>query len=420
MQKRGFNQYGSAPSVSIGADDTSVTLPVLDRTWLEINLDHLAANVRSIKQLLLPGVEMFGVVKADAYGHGVVEVAETMLANGVSRLAVSLLDEGIELRRHGIRAPILLLSYVDPRRAGEILAYDLTQAAYSWELLHALNEAGKKYGKRASVHIKLDTGMGRIGFSAGYHSLAEIRKMMQLPFVAIDGIFTHFATADAEDKTYLQQQFATFASLCRELEREGLHIPLKHCCNSAATLRCPEYHLDLVRPGLLYYGLLPDACEDFTTSFRPILSLKSRAIHVKEVEVGATISYGRRFKAERPTRVITVPLGYADGYPRAMSGQAKALIRGYEVPQIGNICMDGCMFDVTDLPFAVSVGEEVTLLGSSLCEETGEVKCIRAEDLAAWAGTISYEIISAMGKRVPRAYFKNGQLWRVNKTILPE
>lgn len=393
-----------------------------DRSWVEIDLDALCSNITFLRQQLRPGTEMLGVVKADAYGHGAVEVAQTMVEEGVEMLAVSMLDEAIELRQSGIQAPILLLSYSDPRRAGEIIDYDLTQAAYSWDLLEALNQAGLAKGRRARIHIKLDTGMGRIGFAAGFQALQEIQRMMALPGVSIEGIFTHFATADEEDPSYMQWQYRQFFSLCQELERGGVHIPMKHCCNSSATLLHPEYHMDMVRPGGVYYGFLPDNARNYASSIRPLLSLRSRVIASKEIEAGRSVSYGRLFVAQRKTRVVSVPLGYADGYSRVLSGKACALIHGRRVPQIGRICMDACMFDVTDLPEEVEVGTVVTFIGSERYEDAqGAVyeDEIRADEVASWMGTIDYEIATSIGKRVPHVFLRGGEA-RVHKYIVDE
>lgn len=387
---------------------------VLDRTWVEVDLDRLAYNVRKVCARLRPGVEAMGVIKADAYGHGAVPVARVMLENGFTRLAVSMLDEALELRRAGITAPILLLSYTDPRRAEEIIRARVAQAAYSWDLLYALSEAGQRLGEPAYVHIKLDTGMGRIGFQSGSDSLREIAEMNRLPAVRLEGIFTHFATADEEDRAYLDWQFGQFRSLCQELERAGIHIPLKHCCNSAATLLYPAFHMDMVRPGGICYGFVPAPARGM--DFQPVMRLCSSVIEVKWLEPGRSVGYNRQFVTTRRTRVATVPIGYADGYSRALSGRAKALIHGQAVPQIGRICMDACMFDVTDVPDEVLCGDEVVLLGrQSHGDRTGE---IRAEELASWMGTIDYEVTTTLGKRVPRAFFRDGELVEVHKTLI--
>ena len=248
---------------------------IVNRSWVEIDLNALAENLRSIRSLIRRNCEIMAVVKADGYGHGALQIAPLLLSCGASRLAVSLLDEAIHLRENGITAPILILSYTDPRRAEEIIRYNVTQTVYSWDLIHALNEAGRKTGRKADVHIKIDTGMSRIGFVSGFNSVHEAQAICALPNIVVEGIFTHFATADEADDHYLRLQFSRFMSICRELEKQGIYIPIKHCCNSAATLRYPEMHLDMVRTGLVMYGFLPDNCAGFATAVRPAMTLKS-------------------------------------------------------------------------------------------------------------------------------------------------
>ncbi|HHX38241.1 MAG TPA: alanine racemase, partial [Clostridiaceae bacterium] len=270
---------------------------VINRSWTEINLDALANNAQQIKSLTGPTCEVMGIVKADAYGHGACEVAQVLLENGYTRLAVSLLDEAIALRNQGITAPILILSYTDPRRAEEIIRHRVTQTVYTWDLIEALETAGKRVGAYPSVHIKVDTGMSRIGFTSGFSSVAEIEKIHALKNVFIEGIFTHFSTADELDRSFFDEQAQRFIGICNELESAGIYIPIKHCCNSAALMRYPEYHLDMVRAGIVTYGILPDCCEKFAGRFQPVMSIKSNVIMVKSIPAGTSVSYGRRYIA---------------------------------------------------------------------------------------------------------------------------
>lgn len=390
---------------------------VVSRSWAEIDLDALASNVRSIRSLTRKNCEVMAVVKADAYGHGAMRTAPTLLESGVSRLAVSLLDEAINLRENGINAPILILSYTDPRRAEEVIRYNLTQTVYSWDLIRALDDAGAKIGAKADVHIKIDTGMGRIGFVSGFNSVAETQKVCELPNIAVEGIFTHFATADEVDDEFTRLQFARFMGICTELEKQGIYIPIKHCCNSAATLRYPEMHLDMVRVGLILFGLLPDNCEEHADRFKPAMRLKSSVIHVKKLPAGSSVGYGRNYKTEEETVIATIPIGYADGYNRLMSNRAHALIQGERVPVIGNICMDACMLDVSRLKKPVKVGDEVVLVGEQT--QRGQEAVITFEDLAAWSETISYEVICVIGKRIPRVFIQNNKVVDIHTDLLP-
>lgn len=390
---------------------------IVNRSWAEVDLDRIAANVKAIKGQVWRTSELMAVVKADAYGHGVSQVVPTLLEAGADRLAVSMLDEAIELRAQHVTAPILVLSYTDPRRADEIVKHKITQTVYSWDLVHAINAAGERRGELVNIHIKVDTGMGRVGLVAGFNTIREIEEISKLPFIAIEGVFTHFATADEEDSTYTRQQFGQFLSLCQELERMGIYIPIKHCCNSAATLRYPEYALDMVRPGLILYGQLPANAEGFKDEFSSAMQLKSNVIHTKTLAKGSSVSYGRTFTTKRETKIATVPIGYADGYTRIMSGKAHALVHGVRVPVVGSICMDACMLDVTDVPGDVLVGDEVVLFGRQ-AKPDGSISEITIDEVASWAGTISYEVTALIGKRVPRVYIQNGERVAVETVLI--
>lgn len=389
----------------------------LNRAWAEINLDHIAWNVRRIRQSVRRGCEIMGVVKADAYGHGVDQTVPVLLQNGVTRLAVSMLDEAIQLRQSGINSPILVLSYTDPSRAREILAHNVTQTVYSRDLAKALSEAAVRSDCDARIHIKVDTGMGRVGFLAGYGAVKDITWIRSLPNIIIEGLYTHFATADEEDQTFVWQQFEQFNAIARELDRVGLPIPIKHVCNSAAIMRFPAMHLDMVRPGLILYGMVPQDCPDAWTDLRPAMTLKSSVILVKVLPAGNSISYGRLFTTARESQVITIPIGYADGYSRRLTGRASVLLRGRRLPVIGRICMDTCMIDATDLPQpSVKISEEVVLFGEQRYGD--ERSRISVDELAGWMDTINYEVTCLIGRRVPRAYLNEEGLTAVKNYLI--
>jgi alanine racemase len=380
----------------------------LNRAWAEISLDNIAHNIREIRRITNKNAELMGVVKADAYGHGVMEVAKTLLENGASRLAVSMLDEAIQLRRTGIDVPILILGYTDPIRAGEIIENDVTQSVFSHDLAQALSDEAVRQGKKVKIHIKIDTGMSRIGFLPGYSAVKNVVEISRLPNIIIEGLFTHFATADEKDRQYTYTQFERFMSICCELQRIGIHIPVKHCANSAGIIEYPEMHLDMVRPGIILYGMYPS--EDVDKSkidLKPAMTLKANVIMVKELEKNTSISYGRIFTTNRNSQIATIPIGYADGFTRMLSNKGKVLIHGQFAPVVGRICMDQCMVDVTDLGSKVEVGDEVVLIGSQ-----GDNK-ITAEDVAQTIGMINYELVCIFGKRIPRAFVKDGKISKI-------
>jgi alanine racemase len=380
----------------------------LNRSWAEINLDNIAHNMKEIRRITNKNAEVMGVVKADAYGHGVLEVAKTLLENGASRLAVSMLDEAIQLRRTGIDVPILILGYTDPIRAGEIIENDVTQSVYSHDLAQALSDEAVKQGRKVKIHIKIDTGMSRIGFLPGYSAVKNVVEISRLPNIIIEGLFTHFATADEKNREYTYAQFEKFMSICCELQRIGIHIPVKHCANSAGIIEYPEMHLDMVRPGIILYGMYPSEDVDKTKiDLKPAMTLKANVIMVKEVEKDTSISYGRIFTTNRTSQIATIPIGYADGFARMLSNKGKVLIHGQFAPVAGRICMDQCMVDVTDLNCKVEVGDEVVIIGPQ-----GNNK-ITVEDVAQTIGMINYELVCIVGKRIPRAFVKDGKISKI-------
>ncbi|MDD2533975.1 MAG: alanine racemase [Eubacteriales bacterium] len=379
-----------------------------NRSWAEVNLDAIAHNVSLIRGHVRRSAEIMGVVKADSYGHGVEQVVPVLLKSGVNRLAVSMLDEAIQLRTRGIEVPILIMGYTDPRRSAEVIAHRLTQTVYSLDLAQALSLAAVTLGQDARIHIKVDTGMGRVGFMAGYEAIKAITEISHLPRIIIEGLYTHFATADEQDDQYTWQQFEQFMGISRELDRIGLTIPLKHVCNSAATMRFPAMHLDLVRPGLILYGMIPQGCPDAWPDLKPAMTLKSNLVLTKTVPAQTSISYGRLFTTARTSLIGTVPIGYADGYSRRLTGRASLLIHGQRAPVVGRICMDTCMADLTDLtmPHSIQTGDEVVLFGTQRFAD--QAAAIPVDEMADWMDTINYEVTCLIGKRVPRVYIRDG------------
>lgn len=389
------------------------------RAWLEIDLDALRHNTQEIRKYTSSQAEIIGVVKADGYGHGAVEVSRCILENGVTRLAVSQLDEAIQLRQHGITAPILLLSDLEPERVEGLLAYDVAQIVFTRAFAETISRKAVETGKTAKIHIKLDTGMGRVGFQAeDPHTIEEILAIGELPGLCIEGIFTHFAVSDEAGETevaYTKRQFALFEQVCDTLAQRGLRIPFRHVANSAAILRYPEMHLEGVRAGIILYGLHPSACTEQSISLRPAMTFKARLTSVKRVPAGTSLSYGCTFTTQRESVIATVPVGYADGYFRALSNKARVLIGGQYAPICGRVCMDQFMVDVTDIVAGgqdVLVGDEVVLMGRQ-----GDLE-ISAEELAALCDTIHYEIICSPGKRVPKRYVAGGKTVGVMNVLI--
>ena len=361
-------------------------------TWAEVNLSNLAYNLNQIKKMLAPYTKIMVVIKADAYGHGLIPIAKKLVSCGVDFFGVASIDEGIKLRKAGVRLPILILGLMLKQDIAPIFRYRLTAAVCEEELTIALNNKARMFGKPMNVHIKVDTGMGRLGVL--YRDAEQfIKKAHKLKFINIEGIFTHFALADT-NKEFTLQQINLFERLIQRLNRDGINIPLMHAANSAAVFTHKLSHFNMVRPGLVIYGLYPK--EDLKINLKPVLSLKTKVIFVKRVPSGFGISYGHDYITKKETSIITLPVGYGDGYPRNLSNKAPVLIRGRRFKICGRICMDQIMVDVGDYP--VKIGDEAVLIGSQ-----GKNK-ISAEELARISGTIPYEIVCGMGSRVPRIY----------------
>ncbi len=379
--------------------------PGCGRVWAEINLDHIMHNLSEVRRLIGNKTRIMAVVKANAYGHGAAKVAGALQECGVKRLAVATLDEAIQLRSGGCMASIQVLGHTFPERAEEILTYDLTQTVFNFEPANALSYWAGKIGKPAKVHIKVNTGMNRVGFKVCEATVHTILKMSKLPFLEIEGIMTHFASADEEDSTATVAQFEKFMYFCRELEKAGVYIPIKHASNSAALIKYPEMGLDMVRPGIMLYGIYPSAHIDREfIGLKPAMSLKANVISVNNVCGNEYLSYGRKYKTHKMSRIATIAVGYADGYPRLLSNNGRVIVKESFAPVVGTVCMDSCLIDVTDGNCGVAVGDESVLMGRM------GVKEITAEELAEWAGTIPYEVVCRIGMRVPRVYIRHGKV----------
>ncbi len=372
--------------------------------WVEIDLDNLANNIQEVRRLTKPGVKIAAVIKANGYGHGAVKIAPILLENGAEVIAVAILDEAIELREAGFKVPIFVLGYTDPSRASEIIEYDIEQTVFSIDLAKALSDEAIKQGKKAKVHIKIDTGMGRIGFLPNHLVIDKIKEIISLPSIVFEGLFTHFASADESDKAYTIQQFEKFERVLYQLEKEGIKPNVRHVANSATIIDLPTMHLDMVRPGIMLYGLLPSREVILqNVNLKQVMTLKTKITNVKEISKGDSVGYSRKFVARGKTVIASLPIGYADGLFRSLSNIAEALVHGKRVPVVGKICMDQCMIDVTGID-DVKVGDEVVLFGSQ-----GE-EMIHIDELADAIGTINYEIVCAINRRVPRVYIKDGKI----------
>lgn len=363
--------------------------------WAEINLDAIAHNVQVAKANLKPSTKLCAVVKADAYGHGAVRVAQEAARNGADFLAVALLQEAVKLREAGIDLPILILGSMLPEVADLVVRYDISQAVFDEERLYALNEAALKQKTKAKIHIKIDTGMHRIGVhvrDAG--SFAKLAA--SLPGIEIEGTFSHFATADWDDKEYAAYQFGRFQEALTAIEEVGVNPGIRHIANSAALSELQEYQMDMVRQGITLYGLHPAHMIECYKGFEPVMTVKTKISFIKELPAEATIGYGRTYALDRPSIIATLPIGYADGVSRRLSNKGYMIINEEKAPIVGRVCMDQVMLDVTDIP-DVKVGDEVIVFGG---------RELPMELVAEWADTICYEVICSVSPRVPRHYVR--------------
>lgn len=369
-------------------------------TWAEIDLDAIDHNVRQLKRLLGPTVLLTAVVKGEAYGHGAVSVSRCALAAGADRLAVATPLEALHLRRAGVDGLVLILGPTPPWEAVRLVAQRIMATVMSLPTAQALSGAAAAAGVTATVHIKVDTGMGRYGLLPD-EVLPFALALRDLPGLNVEGLWTHFATAGDLDASYLHQQLGTFLAVAEQLRESGISVPLRHAASTAAAVCHPESRLEMVRCGLAVYGLYPSGRCRAGLELQPAMSLKSRVCRLRWLPEGSTISYGRTYRTTRPTLVAFVPIGYADGLRRALSNRGSMLIRGQRVPLVGRICMDGCMADVTAVD-GVQEGDEAVLLGRQ-----GQAE-ITADEIAESLGTISYEVVTTVGPRVPRVYLHDG------------
>lgn len=365
--------------------------------WAEISIANAAHNVAALKRLIGSDCQLMAVVKANAYGHGDLEIARTALAHGASWLAVAIPEEGVRLRRAGIAAPILVLGAVSPHQLELCASKDLVVTIFQWEHAQALSNLARRLNKTVKVHVKIDTGMSRLGLRPE-ETLGFVKRLLGLPGIEVQGIYTHFACADIPNDPYTRWQWQRYAWVLLELEKAGINIPLKHCANTAAALLMPEARLSLVRVGLGIYGMYPCPVTDDlrAVDLKPVFSLHTQVLDLKRIQKGTAVSYGRSFVAWRDTTIALLPIGYADGVPRRLSEQGQVLINGKKYPFAGRITMDHCMIDVGDAE--VEIGDQVTLIGRQ------GAAAITADDWAAWLDTINYEIPCMISERVQRIY----------------
>ena len=378
--------------------------------WEEVNLDNLAYNMKNIRKKV-NCKEIFAVVKANGYGHGAFEVSTILLQNGATRLSVACLSEAIELRDAGITCPINILGVTPPTLFEDIIEYDIEPVVFSYNYAMELSKLAAQKNKTVKIHIAIDTGMGRIGFKPTIESIEQTIKISKLKNIEIEGLMSHFCCADETDKEYTNYQFQQYEWFSNKLMEKNISIPIRNIANSAAIMDLPNTHLDGVRPGIIMYGYYPSAqVNKENLDIRPVMSLKANIVYIKTLQAGEYIGYGRKFKTKRDSIIATLPLGYADGYTRLLSNKAKVIINGQFAPIVGNICMDQCMVDVTDI-CGVKLGDEVILMGSD-----GNLK-YDADDIASILGTINYEVICMLSRRIPRVYIKEGEIVKIKNYI---
>ena len=369
------------------------------RVQASVDLKIIRHNLMEVKSKLKQDTKLMVIIKADAYGHGAVPLAKAIRTSDlIDAYGVAIIEEAVELREAGITKPMLILGYTPKEQYDLVVAYDVAQTVFQYEMAKALSEEAINQGKIAKIHIKLDTGMNRIGFADTEESVSEIKKITALPNIEIEGIFSHFARADEIDKTSTMNQLNRYIKFNEWLEKENIWIPVRHIANSAGILEFPQAYFNMVRCGIATYGIYPsDMVNQENIKLVPAMELKTHVIYVKDVEAGAGISYGATYVTDKKRRIATIPVGYADGYSRNLSNHGKVIIRGQYAPIVGRICMDQFMVDVTEIE-GVKQGDMVTLLGRDA------EAYISAEELAEWSHSFVYELVCTVGKRIPRVY----------------
>lgn len=372
------------------------------RVKANIDLDAICENIKETRTVINPGTKIMGIIKADGYGHGAIPIARA-LNELVDEYGVAILEEGLELRRAGIQKPILILGFTPSEQHKDMIAYDIMTTVFQYDMAEKISKEACRQGKIAKIHIKIDTGMGRIGFKIEDESVDSIKRISQLPGIKIEGIFSHFSKSDETDKTFAKKQLEKFLAMVKALEEQGVIIPTKHIANSAAIIDMPQANLDMVRSGISTYGMYPsEEVNKQTLKLRPAMEVKAYVIFVKTVEKGTLIGYNGTFETKRKSVIATIPVGYADGYSRALSNKGRVLIHGKVAPIIGRVCMDQFMVDVTDIE-GVKQGDVVTLVGRDGKE------FISLEELGNTANSFNYEAACDFGKRIPRVYYLNGK-----------
>ena len=375
-------------------------------TWAEVNLDHIGENYKALKALAPEGTKACAIIKANAYGHGSVEVAKHLETMGCDYFGVATANEALELRENAIKTPLMCLAYVEESLYRDFIEKDIDIPLFSYEVAAKVSQAAVDLNKYAKIHIKLDTGMSRVGFAIEDKTIDEIEKISKLPNLVLQGLYTHFALADTDDRTETDIQYERYVSIAESLEEKGIYFKINHVCNSAATMQYPEYHLDMVRLGIALYGHYPsEEVDKSIVDLKPAMSLKTRVSHVKNLEKGRGISYGHKYYVgEDKEYIATMPIGYADGFTRMLSGQADVFINNKRYDVVGRICMDQSMVKVDE---EVKLGDEITIFSGK--------DHMAVERLADRLGTINYELLCMVQRRIPRVYFiKGDEVKRVN------
>ncbi|MBM7614262.1 alanine racemase [Alkaliphilus hydrothermalis] len=384
---------------------------LLRPVWAEINLDHIKHNLNEVKRVTKKDTKICCVIKADGYGHGAVEISKTLKENGADCFAVATLTEAIQLRKGGVDLPILVLGYTPEEHGERILEHDLTQTVYSFQQARVFSETASKMTKMMKVHIKVDTGMSRLGFYPPEEAFNDIEAIFNLPNILVEGMYTHFATADEKDKTITRKQFDRYMKLAQQLEEAGYQIPIKHVSNSAAIIDLPEMNLDMVRAGIMLYGLYPSPeVSHENVKLKQVITLKLKVAQVKVLPADTGVSYGHIYKTPSTRQIITLPIGYADGFTRMLTSKAEVILKNEKIPVVGRICMDQAMADATGID--VEMGDEVTIIGND--PSIGNT----VDEIAKKLGTINYEIVCMVGERIPRIYMENNNLLHVKDSLI--